>query len=327
VRWSIVANPEDITGTGSGFIELTESPDWVVALAVLKNKLYAFKERSIWELVYVGGTTVFRPDQRVEGVGTYSPHSIVNLGEELLFYGTDNIYLYDGIDLSPIGGQIYPYLYETENRLVNAARANRAPSAYIEELKSYQICLPTESGSPDLLAEYNFDMKAWTLRTRQITAYGFYSVTTGNRWLDLTGTWEARTWKWMEKALPAGAPTTLMGDSDGNIWEDDRLIKSTDYMCWETKDWMFAHSERVVEFRIQAKGGPFTCYYSFDQGKTWESNTKEFAVSTDWTEYSWPLNFTCQYVRVRIDSYAEDIDIKWVEPWYIPRARSKSLVT
>ena len=405
VQWSIAGDPEDITGTGSGFVDLVETSDWVVTLALLKNKLYIFKERSIWELPYVGGTDVFgTPVLKIEGVGTFSPGSIVNLGEELLFYGTDNIYLYDGLDLVSIGKNIYSYLYETEKRVVNAAKANRVPSAYIEELKSYQICLPSKASEvPDLLAEYNFDAQSWTLRDKEITAFGFYTVPSVLTWADLVGPWKATTgavaltfdasaktikrgdtgsfitdgftakckvkttadlnpgpftvatdgvaasvltlddtpvnegpvtkiatseqdWAWMEKALPTGAPTTLIGDSGGYVYEDDRITKSADYMCFETKDWMFQHNQRLTEFHIQAKGGPFNCYYSLDQGLTW-SPVKTFAVSTDWTEYVWWLNFTCQHIRLRIESYAEDFEIKWIEPWYIPRVRSKSLST
>jgi len=142
----------------------------------------------------------------------------------------------------------------------------------------------------------------------------------------LVGPWNEQNWIWMEKALPAGAPSTLIGDSGGYVYEDDRLTKSEDYMCFETKDWMFQHNQRLTEFHIQAKGGPFNCYYSLDQGLTW-SPVKTFAVSTDWTEYVWWLNFTCQHIRLRIESYAEDFEIKWIEPWYIPRVRSKSLST
>ena len=328
VQWSIAGDVEDITGTGYGFVELADTSDWVVALALLKNKLYIFKERSIWELPYVGGTDIFgAPVLKIDGVGTYSPRSIVNLGEELIFYGTDNIYLYDGLDLVSIGKNIYPYLYETEKRIINSAKANRVPGAYIEELKSYQICLPSKASTvPNLLAEYNFDTQSWTFRDKEITAFGFYSVPSQVSWADLVGTWVEQAWTWMEKALPAGAPTTLIGNSSGYIYEDDRLTKSTDYMCFETKDWMFQHAQRVIEFHIQAKGGPFNCYYSLNQGLTW-SAIKTFAVSTDWTEYVWWLNLTCQHIRLKIESYAEDFEIKWIEPWYVPRVRSKSLAT
>jgi len=328
VRWSVAGNPEDITGTGSGFVDLAETSDWVVALVPLKNKLFIFKERSIWELPYKGGADVFGgPILKIDGVGTYSNLSIVSLGDELIFYGTDNIYLFDGENLDSIGKNIYSLVYETEKRLVNVGKADRVPSVYIEELKSYQLCFPTgESEIPSLLAEYSFDYQSWTLRDIQITAFGYYTVSGQPRWVDMTGTWEAQTGIWMQKKLPSGAPTTLIGTPDGYIYEDDRITKSTDYMVFQTKDWVFQHAQRVIEFRVQARGGPFNCYYSLDQGLTW-SGAKTFSFRSDWAEYVWFLNLTCQSIRMKIESSAEDLDIKWVEPWYIPRVRSKGIVT
>lgn len=326
VRWSIAGNPEDISGTGSGFVDIAETPDWVVALVPLKGKLYIFKEKSIWELVYVGGTTVFTPELRVEGVGTYSPHSIASLGEEVVFYGNDNIYIYDGLNLTPVGKNIYPLLYDTEKRIVSSAKANRFPGIYIEELKKYALCVATLGEVPDLLLEYDFRERSWTLRDKSILAFGTYSTPSGTTWESLSGTWSAQTWIWMEKELLASAPTTLIADPSSYIWEDTRKTKSTDYMVFETKDWMFQHGERIVEFRIEAKGGPFTLSYSVDQGLTWPAS-KTFSASTDWTEYVWYVNFTCQTARLRVESVAEDLSIKWIEPWYIPRVRSKSLTT
>lgn len=324
VRWSVVGNPENVTGTGSGFVDLAETADWVVALAALKNKLYVFKERSIWELVYVGGTDVFKPTLKVEGIGTYSPHSVVNLGQELIFYGSDNIYIYDGIDLVPIGKNIYPYLYETESKIVNSTKVNRVPGVYIEELLSYQLCFPTQGDTPALLAEYNFDAKAWTFRDRQVTAFGFYSVPGQPRWIDLVGTWNDQTWVWMDKPLVSGAPTTLMGTPDGTIYEDNRLTKSTDVAYFETKDFIFSRAQRWIEVRVLAKGGPFTLSYSLDRGISW-SSPKTLAQSSEFTEYIVPLNATSQQIRFKLQTTAEELEVKWIEPYYIPRQRSKSL--
>jgi hypothetical protein len=325
VQWSIAGDPETITGTGSGFVDLAESADWVVALATLKSKLFVFKERSIWELAYVGGTTVFKPYLRVEGIGTYSPRSVVNLGDELIFLGTDNIYLFDGLEVTPIGQNVIPLLFETNTRLVNAAKANRVAATYVEELREYSFCCPTEGDVPNLLFTYNFDVKSWALRNLEVTAFGFGNIPTSNAWQDLSGIWNDQSWEWMERPLAASAPTTLIGNSSGVIKEDDRITTSTDYMCFETKDWKFAHSQRIVEFRVQAKGGPFTLFYSTDGGQTWSSESKTFAATSDWKEFVWYLNLTCSQIRFKVESTGSTLEIKWMEPWYIERARSEEL--
>jgi len=324
VRWPIAGDPETWTGTGSGFVELTETPDWVVGFALLKDRLFILKERSIWELVYVGGTTVFIPELRLGAVGGFTPNVMTSLGDELVFLGSDDIYFYDGFSIESLGPQIRGLLYDTETKIINSAKVNRACAAYIEELKEYWLAIPTQGEVPDLVFKYNFDTKSWVKQTLEVTAFGFYTVPVGVTWIDLTGTWSAQTWIWLDKPLSSAAPTTLIGTSTGYVKEDDRITKSSDTMIFETKDFLFEHASRIVECRVQAKGGPFDLFYSADKGVTWTLGGT-LQSSSQWTEYTVPFNLTTQTVRFRITTTAEDLEIKWVEPWYIPRKRSASL--
>ena len=329
IRWSIAGDPETYTGTGSGFVELVNTVDWISSLIGIKSKLFIIKERSIWELVYVGNTTenmYFTLACRLDGIGTYSSGSVVSLGEEIVFFGTDNVYLYDTLNLTPIGANIYPMLYETEKKVVTTTVLNRCPASFIEELNEYWIVVPTSGGYCDLFLKYSFETQSWVLRDKTVSTLGYYSVAATGIWAEATGTWAEGSGSWMDKALPSGAPTTLIGTPDGYIYEDDRLTKSTDSMLFETKDFTFQHASRIVEFRVQAKGGPFQVYYSLDQGSTW-SGAFQFPVSTEFREHVAFLNLTTQHIRFKVTSIAEDLDIKWIEPWYIPRTRSESLIS
>ena len=327
VRWSVSGNIANCGGAGSGFVELAETADWITGMALMRDKLFIIKERSIWEMEYVGGATVFTPMMRINGVGSYAPSSVIVLDEKMIFYGNDNFYLFDGFSLTPIGKQIYSQLYEAETRLVNAAKANVSTAAYIEELKTYIIALVhKDKNVPDLIYRYDFDNEAWTMERREVTAFGYFDVLTYTMWSDLTGLWNEQTWAWRDRDLPPGAPTTLIGDSTGKIYEDDRITKSTEYMCYETKDFTFEHAVRWTEFRMQIKGGPFDVFYSTDGGTSW-AMSKTFAVQTTWSEYVWYINVTSQRIRFKLESTAEDLWIKWLEPWFIPRTRSKTLVT
>jgi len=327
IQWSVAGDVTDISGTGSGFFDLVDTSDWIICFVLMGDKLYVLKERSIWELEYVGGTTVFNPVLKVDGVGTYSPHGVVSLDEEMILYGSDNVYMFDGFSLNPVGGQIYGYLYEAQERIINQSVAYKFPSAYIEELKHYKICLASKDKTvPDTLFSYDFDYKAWTRRPREITAIGYYGVGSGSTWAELEDTWADQDWVWRTVNLAPGAPTTLIGDTNGYVYEDDRLTHSTDYMCYDTKDFIFEHAVRWTEFRLRVLGGPFSVKYSTDGGDTW-SVEKQFAEVTAWSECVWLLNITSAKIRFRIECEAEDLQIKWLEPWYIPRARSKVLVT
>jgi hypothetical protein len=359
VRWTTNGDVEDITGTGSGFVELVETPDWCVKPVMLKGRLFVIKERSIWQLVYVGGTTVFVPEVVLDNIGSSSPDSIAHFGDFILLHGNDDVYIFDGLNASPLAAKIRPYLFETEHYLVNQAKFNRVVAAYDGELRRYLISFPGRHAViPRKTYAYYFGEESWTWRQEEITAIGFYHPTLSVLWEDLVGSWRAQTWKWMERDLQAGAPLLLTGDSSGYVYESARarairipvyriasedeayifatedgvyriitqglfgdMTEATEYACYETKDFVFEHAVRWVEFRTQIRYGEFTIQHSVDGGETW-SGGRVYAEAANWTDFVYWLNETSQKIRFKIETRSEELEIKWIEPWYLPRTRA-----
>ena len=203
IRWSVAGDVEDfdITHTGAGVVELIDTPDWITGFCLFKDKLLIIKERSIWELVYVGGTKVFTPVRKIDGVGAYVGQSVISLGEQIVFLGSDNVYLYDTYSLQPIGDNVFPLLFEASTRIVNMAYASRIKAAYIEELEEYWLSIPTQGSIPDTVLKYNFSCKSWTLRKQEVTAFGYYEIPTGDRWLDEVGNWTDWVGIWVEDKI------------------------------------------------------------------------------------------------------------------------------
>lgn len=328
VRWSAVGAPEDYTNTGSGFVDLVDTPDNVVAFAALKGKFYVFKETSIWEMIYAGGPRYFDFTIRVANVGCIATNAISSTKERIVFIGGEDIYVFDGYNVTPIGEQIRLQLFGIETAIMNSTKANRCCSAYVQDLKEYWLAVPVQGDIPNKLYKYSIDNKCWIPREKEVTAFGFYRAAAGNEevtWEDDVGLWSADTEIWLSSGVATGAITTVIGMSDGYVKEDNRVTKSSDAFVFETKDWYFAHAERWIGFRVQAKGGPFYFSYSTDEGDSW-SAPMLLAVSTDFTEYEIPLNLTSQHIRCKLETSETDFDIKWIEPWYIPRERSKVVV-
>lgn len=493
IQWSVIGDPTDWTGAGSGYFHLSDTPDWVIGFALLGDRLYVFKERSIWEITHVGGTDVFSAQLIMEGIGTIIPGAITSLGDEILFYGQDNFYLFDGSNLTGVGDKIFPYLYETGLKKVNLSKLPRAPSVYVEELGDFWVVPPTSGDEPDWFIKYNIFDKNWTQRdiqedtlgdnllinsgfedftgtpddgledtftgwfnfgvgsgdmveavttkkelsyacklttglagcaiyqnvsveaertyrlsfwtrgdgavagnyavydlsngkdiitftstevtgtvyqevsvdfttptgcagirvyfwspsqigaayfdfallrevktTKHLNAFGFWSTTsTWTSWLDASGAWMDSPWSstpWKERGLPASAPTTLAAFGS-EIVEDNRITTSSNKMTWETKDFTFGHAVRVVEVRIKCKGsGGFSLYYSTDKGRSWTSLGSATPDADDFKEVVRWMNLTCQDIRFRLTTSAEEMEIMWIEPWYVERARSKSLI-
>ncbi|MFA7164032.1 MAG: hypothetical protein WC097_07750, partial [Eubacteriales bacterium] len=155
----------------------------------------------------------------------------------------------------------------------------------------------------------------------EVTALGYYSISVKPLWRELTGSWADQTWIWMDRFLPAGAPTTLIGVPDGTIYEDDRITRDQSYAVFETKDWAFAHGQRWREIHFEARKGAFSLSYSLDQGVTW-STPVGYALSEEFVTYVLYLNHTSKSLRLRCECRDYDLEIKWIEPWYIPRTRT-----
>lgn len=324
VRWSASGNIEDITSTGSGFVDLVDTPDKVVALVPFKGNLFVFKERSIWNLQYVGGNQIFLPVPVIDGIGSFSVNGISKMPETIGFYDDNDIYTFDAISTpQSLGIQIRDMLFKS-NASVNNALANRSCSTYRTDLESFVFSMVPIGGTiPSIMLMYDTVYGSWLQRIRECTALGYYQSLPGVTWSSLANTWSAATKIWMDQTLPAAVPFMLIGDSLGNIYQDDRVTQDTSYACYETKDFVFEHSARWAELRMQLKGlqaGSCDVSYSIDSGASW-SMVRRYNLQSDWTDYTFPLNKTCQRMRFRIETYANDFQIKWIEPWYIPRKR------
>lgn len=322
VRWSVAGNPEDWTGTGSGFIDLAETGDWITSMFLMKDRLFVIKESSIWELEYVGSESVFLPRLIVDGIGTRAPNATAPLGIQAVLLGNDQIYMFDGYSLDPIGVQIGDDFFNTEEMIVNQSVVSCFAGVYIEELREYWLAVAEQSGIPNRVYKFSFDYSAWSKMEQQVSAFGLYTTLPDVTWAEATGTWAAATRLWFEHATPSGSPTTLIGTEDGYVYEDDRITKSNATMIFETKDFVLHHAIRVVGCGVDAKGGSFWLSYSTDGGKSWSTPSSVTPESDKWTECMVPLNVTTQSIRFKVTSTADDLWIRWIEPWFIERSRS-----
>lgn len=324
IRWSVAGDYTDLANTGSGLYDLYETADAVKALIPFESRLFIFREKSIWELIYVGGSKIFDPVRRIDGIGTFAPNAIAVLENQIVFPGPDDIYAYDGQSLKRLSGSIHPLLFPTETRIMSLDSPSKIVGAYIQELTEYWLSIPTVGSEPDTIFKYNFPGNAWIRREQHATCFGFFKISGGLTWEENTDTWANQTGPWLTRNVPANAPTILLGCANGYILEDDRLTKSNETMIFETKDFMLAAAERVVGFHLEAKDGAFRVDYSLDGGNTWTVR-KSFAASNVYTEGFASLNLTAAQIRFRIVSSANDLSIRWIEPCIVERQRSKTL--
>jgi hypothetical protein len=121
IQWSSKGQWDDwSTASGGGFTIIGDSPDWVQAMRRLGDNLIVYKERSI----YIGRKTyIADPPLRFDpapgqGIGLAAPNSIGDLGEEHLFLGWDDVYVFSLKRLQPIGTRIREELFFGENGII-----------------------------------------------------------------------------------------------------------------------------------------------------------------------------------------------------------------
>lgn len=325
IRWSTVTDMTDWTGTGSGAIDVLDTPDEITRMVRLGDRVFVFKETSIWELYYVGGSDIFKVRQISDSIGCQAGKTVITLGSYLIFVGTDNVYKFDGATFTPIGKNVHPLIFQRSDRQVNLLRINRAHAIYDFDSTQYIVAFPTESNStPTLILKYDTVNDVWTQRTKECTALGHYFRGAGTNvlWSAATDQWEDAVWDipWIAEMI--GNPDILYGQSGGTVVVDYKTISTDETLIWETKDFILSHLARWVEIRYLCKGQVFQVQYSYDQGVTWSTGTMITPPSTSvFMEAIDQINITSMSLRIRITA-ANAFELKWIEPWFIARGRS-----
>jgi hypothetical protein len=140
--------------TGSQVIG--DSPDWILTMKKLGEYLIVYKERSI----YIGRKSfladpalIFDPAPG-QGIGLAAPNSVGDLGEEHIFLGWDDVYVFSLKGIDPIGTRIKEDLFYGEDGIIPKFLGN-CTGVIAEEFDEYWLMIPTGKWPED--ANYGGD--------------------------------------------------------------------------------------------------------------------------------------------------------------------------
>lgn len=276
IRWSDTADPEDFVNGNASYQDISGA-DWIVGAIKFKGDyLVVFKERSIWVGYATGDSDIFQFDQKIAGAGCSSSKTIESLGDEIIYLGWDDIYIFNGIDYESIGTQVQRRLLAT----MNPQEMNRCFGVIIEEQKEYWLFVPsTGSTYPDIAWCFNYNLNKWTRHSFNdyITMYGYYELEATMTIDDLVGTIDQQTWRIDDRTILQSMPTTLFGDKDGNMYEYSRRVNNEDGVAidgwFATKD--LNPTQLMSRWLLKRIDVYFTgildVEYSIDKGSTWTS--------------------------------------------------------
>ena len=270
VRWPAIGKLQTWEGTGSGFVDLLDTGDENVWSASLGSTYIVYQNNSIWDLGYVGGTTVFSPRPTIPDLGLLSPGALASKNNAHYFVGNDyNIYAYYGGTVKQsIGDKISKFLRED----LDPVYENRCRLVMGENSKWLHVFI-VENGYEYITKAYSMNMLTGAWTTRDWT--NMYTSTTGITAASLVGAQTYTTGDSYTEALATlsaydSADNTSDTAGDTTIRYGDVLCDSTfNQLDWSTLsavgDYDFSFNEVNTEF---STGGLFACFsYANDPTK------------------------------------------------------------
>ena len=325
VRWPVEAKLETWTGTGSGFLDLIDTGDTNVWASILGNNLIIYQTHSIWQLRYVGGTTVFTPDIIIPNLGLLSCNLLTSIGSTHFFVGNDyNIYSMDAGSAPVDIGQPIVTLFKRDMDVSKKYAFRMVVGAQHKFLWIFIVTLGADYATKAY--KYNLQTGAWTVRdlSNRYTSGGIMSSV-----LILSGTYT--TGETYQQAVVGGhtyaqaavagtkyADTVtvirsdeklIVGDSDGYVlYEDtgdilDDGVEPTRY--YVTKEFDGGQpdiSKRICGIQFDAKGvigGSYTITieYKIDDN-SWVS-IDTVTLTGNFVSYRLFINRTGKKMRLR----------------------------
>lgn len=231
IRWTVRGDMTDFSGLGSGFLDLSDTPDHIKNLGSIQGQLVVYKERNI----YVGQLTgnVFLPyyfgDPKVAGTGLRCPHSLASDGERHFFVGTDDIYMFDTVSLKSItqpftqtqalGRTGVSRLRRSFFSAINFDRADLVFGFVDKERKEYVLFFALQGADlPNQAVVYNYEEDVWSnepyLESYAPRVAAVWASTTFTTIDQLVGTIDAQVGTINSFTTNAGDRTVLVGFSD-----------------------------------------------------------------------------------------------------------------
>lgn len=145
ITWSSKGLLSDWTvASGAGSTVIGDSPDWIQAMRKLGEYLIVYKERSIFigRQTYLTDPPVRFDPAPGQGIGLAAPNSVGDLGEEHIFLGWDNVYIFSLQRIEAIGTQIKDELFYGEHGILPKYLGN-CTGIIAEEFDEYWLFIPS----------------------------------------------------------------------------------------------------------------------------------------------------------------------------------------
>ncbi len=321
VRWCEPGDTTDWTGDNASFVDLFDNEDDIMYGKDIGPYLAIYRTKSINRGI-AENSVVRRFDFPVviTGEGIFSTNCVIDLGDEHLIVGNQNIYTYEGgFELKEIGDDItYDVFTGPAPRMEHSLKARTF--ALLDEIRELAYIFYPDAFStdhPNRLMIYNLKTKVWTERDfgLEFSGGGSASDTSILTWNDLIGSWLDQTFTWGGSVASTDRPILLLCHPGASISTDPSFVYQYDgttsdddgtaiVTTIDTKDFGLPHMESRMDYiDILASGNSVEVLCSIDKGASWTSLGSQ-TLSSVIRRYRYWQQKVFRTIRFRITSPA-----------------------
>ena len=238
VRWSQNGDPTSVTvgwlddtpGRG-GYLD-APTEEAIVTSQFIKDNLIVYFERSTWQLVYTGDSTLpFRWQQLNTELGSESTFSIIGFDRGAVGVGNVGIHTCNGVNVERIDQKIPDEVFNIHNGNSGPERVYGIRD-YYRELVYWTF--PDDTGDPTFPTKvlvWNYHNNSWAFFDDSFTCFGNFQRDADLSWASLGatyGTWAAWNEPWSGAPGQSQFPFIVAGNQQGFtfIIESDKSSNS-----------------------------------------------------------------------------------------------------
>lgn len=224
VRYSVVGDPIDPDAwrndinPSTSFLD-APTREAIVSVALLKDRLMVFFERSTWELVYTGNQNFPFQFQRINSeLGIESTFSTVLFDQNVLGIGETGLYACNGSNVVRIDQKIPDQIFDIKFAQDGLSRIQSIRDYFLE--LTYWL-LPLDNGNPsqfpNTVLVYNYRTNSWALNDDSFTALGNFQAQVALTWASTAENWLQATSSWANASINSQFLSIMAGNQQGFV--------------------------------------------------------------------------------------------------------------
>ena len=222
LHWSNAADPGQVpdtwvpaTDNEAGDNVLADERGAIVDGMTLRDAFYIYKQDSIYEMVYVGGQSVFGFRKVFGTVGALAPNCVARVKGTHVVLGNGDIYRHDGQNVTSIvDGRIRDRFFAT----LDDANFQNSFVVYLEPREEVWFCVPTTGSTrPNLALVWNVTTDELGYRLipdADFAAAGVIGeVASPETWDEQAQTWDSSTKVWFDQTINQTEDAVMIADA------------------------------------------------------------------------------------------------------------------